>query len=157
MGKTFSLSDTDLAYIAGFLDGDGSIIGSIEPHHEKKFGYRVRTIVKFSQFSGNVSILEYLKEKIGVGYVSYGAESSEFVIKSQSDVKTLLSEIIPFVVLKKRQIELALKLLSIEVISREDLFKVADLATQISSLNLRRKSRRKHTLTTLMKNVSRND
>ena len=158
VGKTFSdLSDVDSAYISGFLDGDGSIIGSIEPHKEKKFGYRFRVIIKFSQQTGNISILHYIKKKIGVGYIRKGKEASEYVVKTQSDVYKLLLKLKPFVVLKSKQLELSLSFLKCNIVSKEDAIKVATLASQISNLNLRSKSHRKHTLKSFLESVSRND
>lgn len=39
-------SEVDWAYTAGFLDGDGAIMATIERHPEKRFGFRVRVCVK---------------------------------------------------------------------------------------------------------------
>ena len=158
MGKIVSsLTETDKAYIAGFLDGDGTIYASIEPHKEKKFGYRIRIVIKFSQYTGNIAILEFLQRKIGVGYISKGKELSELVIKSQSQAFELLNLLQPFLILKQKQLKLALLLLSKRIISREDTINAAKIADQISLLNLKTKSRRKHTLQTFLEAISPND
>ncbi len=42
-------AEVDLAYIAGLIDGDGVIMAYIEPHHEKKFRFRIRIELKVTQ------------------------------------------------------------------------------------------------------------
>jgi len=37
------------AYLAGFIDGDGCIMATIERHSEKKFRFRVRVELKITQ------------------------------------------------------------------------------------------------------------
>lgn len=160
MGKIFSsLTETEKAYIAGFLDGDGSIIAPIEPHKEKKFGYRIRVIIKFSQYTGNITVLKFLKRKIGVGYISTnkGKETSEYVIKTQSEVLKLLKLLLPYVLLKRRQTQLAISLLDKPLLTKEEIVRAAELANKISLLNLKTKSRRKHTLQEFLESISRND
>ena len=57
-GKAESgMTEVEKAYVAGFLDGDGSIRAHIVPHSECRFGYAIRVIVKFSQHEDNNEIL----------------------------------------------------------------------------------------------------
>ena len=59
------MRDTDstiLAYIAGFLDGDGSIFFQIVPRKDYKQKFQIRTSIGFYQDTSNVRILEWLKE-----------------------------------------------------------------------------------------------
>ncbi len=51
------MTEVEKAYVAGFLDGDGSIRAHIVPHSECRFGYAIRVIVKFSQHEDNNEIL----------------------------------------------------------------------------------------------------
>ena len=48
VGKNYS--EVELAYASGFIDADGAIMACIEKHSEKKFGFRVRVILKVSPF-----------------------------------------------------------------------------------------------------------
>jgi len=43
------LSNLDLAYIAGFLDGDGSIVVQIVPDKTRKFKHYIRVSIVFYQ------------------------------------------------------------------------------------------------------------
>ena len=47
VGKNYS--EVKLAYASGFIDADGAIMACIEKHSEKKFGFRVRVVLKVSQ------------------------------------------------------------------------------------------------------------
>ena len=44
-----NLNELDLAYIAGFLDGDGSIFAQIVPGAAYKYDFTVRVSVAFFQ------------------------------------------------------------------------------------------------------------
>ena len=61
------LSAVDRAYAAGFLDADGAIMASIERHHEKKFGFRVRVIIKVTQ--RDRKILDWFLKKFKNGSI----------------------------------------------------------------------------------------
>jgi intein-encoded DNA endonuclease-like protein len=54
---------TVLAYIAGFLDGDGSIFFQLVRRKDYCFGYQVRTTIAFYQKTENERILLWLKER----------------------------------------------------------------------------------------------
>jgi len=43
------LTDVERAYLAGFFDADGAIMASIERHAEKRYGFRVRLLIKIAQ------------------------------------------------------------------------------------------------------------
>jgi len=46
-----------LSYIAGFLDGDGSVLLQFKPSKRHKFGFVVYPSVRFYQDSNNEKIL----------------------------------------------------------------------------------------------------
>ena len=43
------LTEIELAYIAGFLDGDGSIYAQIVKGDDYKYGFRIRISIAFFQ------------------------------------------------------------------------------------------------------------
>ena len=47
--KIKKLNNTDLAYIAGFLDGDGSIFAQIIEGKDYIYGFRIRLSIIFFQ------------------------------------------------------------------------------------------------------------
>lgn len=159
VGKISSLSETEKAYIAGFLDGDGSIIGSVEKHKGKVFKYRVRIIVKFSQHVENVSLLKFLKKLIGEGYISKSGTVAELVVKSQDTVENFLTEIEPFVFLKRKQIAYAKKILKKRKspMNKKNFILLVRWAYKIGDNNLKSKSRKKLTLQNVLEDISCND
>lgn len=65
VGKEFS--EAKRAYFAGFLDADGAIMATIEKHQEKKFGFRVRVILKITQ--RDKEVLKWFLDTFNVGSI----------------------------------------------------------------------------------------
>ncbi|MCX6791682.1 MAG: hypothetical protein NT149_01440, partial [Candidatus Gottesmanbacteria bacterium] len=57
------------AYIAGFLDGDGSIFLQLVRRKDYIFGYQVRASVVFYQKTSQKKILRWLIHKLRCGYL----------------------------------------------------------------------------------------
>ena len=107
------MEETLRAYIAGFLDGDGSIYFQLVPRPQNAYGYEIRSSVCFYQHTANRRILEWLKEQIGLGYIrDRGDGVSDYTIVGYEEVRKVLEIVAPHVVLKKLQTERALKMLS---------------------------------------------
>ena len=146
MGK-MKIRETDKAYIAGFLDGDGSIHASIEPTKELKLKFRVRVTVDFTQDIHHEGQLIYIKKKISCGFISKtfsSRKSCKLSIKRREDVIELLENLKPYVFSKRKQLILALKILSISPKKIDNLEKMSLMADKISSLNIVSRSRRKN-------------
>ncbi len=158
VGKITSLTPIELSYIAGFLDGDGSIMSIVEKHPEKRFKIRIRVLVEFTQHNDNIRILRYLRNKIGSGNINRSLRNVwKYAIRDQRVVKELLLSLISYSVLKKRQIQFALKILNLSLIDAKALLKAALLSDRISRLNLRSKSRRINGIQLVKEAISRND
>ncbi len=118
MGSSIRVNPTVLAYIAGFLDGDGCIKVTITKRNYAKFGYYFRVIVSFTQHIRDRRVLVWIKNKLKVGSISdYDSPSkhlSEYVIQDRKFNFRLLSNLRPFVVVKKKQLDLALEILSLK-------------------------------------------
>ena len=100
------MDSTTLAYIAGFLDGDGSIFFQIVPRKDYKQKFQIRTSIGFYQDTTNVRILEWLKEQIKSGYIRHRKTGiSDYTIVESKKVKRLLTLLRPYVKLKKKHIE----------------------------------------------------
>ena len=135
------------AYVAGLLDGDGSVMAPMEPHRECRFRYRIRVVVKFSQHEDHDQTLMELKALCGDGYVSQSNKRvREFAVKSSRGVERLLRDIEPYVRIKRTQVRQALALMEQlkHVQTLEQFRRVAELADQLSAGNLKSRSRRKH-------------
>ena len=137
------MNATIAAYIAGFLDGDGSIHLQLVRQHEYRYGFYVRVSVSFHQHQSGRAGLEWLKEQLEEGYLRDRAgQMSDYVITSRPVIRTLLTAIAPYVVFKRRQVEQALKLLdAIEAIDGPEKFLA--VARQVEAFKSLNRSKRK--------------
>lgn len=149
--------EADRAYLAGFLDGDGAIMATIEKHQEKKFGFRVRIIVKISQ--KNQSDLFWFKKTFKIGNINSNGRSYDWIVKNQSDAKELLDSILPYLKAKQKQAKIAGKIFELNrnISSKERFLVIAREADSLSFLNVRSKNRRKNYTTMVEEVFSRND
>ena len=103
---------SEASYVAGFLDGDGSIHFQLVRQKEYKFGYYIRASISFSQSTSARSGLEYIQGLIGGGYLrDRGTGMSDLVVTSRPLLKEILEEVKPFCVFKREHVERALRLL----------------------------------------------
>ena len=154
------MNETEKAYIAGFLDGDGSIMAIIEPHKECRFGYRIRVMLKFAQHETSANILSYIMSLLGAGHVGKSTKQvRECVIRDQKQIEQILSSLLPYVKLKNQQVRLALQLIEKlrHINKKADFLESAKMADKIANLNLRSRSRRKNTSETIHLRYPRND
>ena len=114
------------AYLAGFLDGDGSIYVQLKPNSSYRYGYQVAPYIVFFQSSKERKIFKKLCSLIGYGYIRERNDGIlEYIIGKNLDIKEFLSWIRPFLILKKRQADLMLKILNVkESIKSEKDFRV---------------------------------
>ncbi len=101
------------SYIAGFLDGDGSIHFQLVRQKEYRFGFYIRASISFSQSTGARRGLERIQSMLGgVGYVrDRGSGMSDLVITSRPIVVEILQDVEPYVIFKKTHVRRALELL----------------------------------------------
>lgn len=133
------------AYIAGFLDGDGSIMLQIKPRDDVRYGFRLQATICFYQDSGHEESLYWICNQLTVGYVSKRKDGiSELRINGYVAVKKVLLELREYVRFKQHQVELMLD--AIEILQHkptaEQFIAACKLADEISNANY--KSRRKH-------------
>ncbi len=107
------MTKEELSYIAGFLDGDGCIMLQLVYRHDYVFGYQIRASIVFYQDIRNRHFLEWLKKKLGyVGYVRNRNDGmSEYTIVGVKAVTQVLKLLKPYLKLKEKQVNLALKVL----------------------------------------------
>jgi len=102
----------DASYIAGFLDGDGSIHFQLVKQKEYRFGFYIRASVSFSQSTSARFGLELIQQLIGGCYLrDRGTGMSDLVITSRPLLLDLLPAVQPYVVFKKEHVRRALQLL----------------------------------------------
>jgi hypothetical protein len=126
------------SYLAGFLDGDGSIHFQLVRQKEYRFGFYIRASMALSQSTSARRGLFVLRETIGGGYVrDRGTGMSDLVVTSRPLLLTVLTEVSPYVLFKRQHVERALWLLP-QIQPRmmpEEFLKVAQHVDAFSALN----------------------
>ncbi len=96
------MTDKEKAYIAGFLDGDGSIMAQLVSRKDYKLGYQIRVSIVFYQKTNHHDFLVWLKEQLQYGYVRMHNDGmSEYTIVGLKEVAHVLALLYPFLRLKK--------------------------------------------------------
>jgi len=99
-----SRSKINLAYIAGFLDGDGSLMLQIKKRKDSKIGTRFMSTVCFYQDTRHEEPLKWIKEILGIGYLSRRNDGmTELRINGFKQIREILINLIPYLRFKKVQ------------------------------------------------------
>ena len=99
-------------YLAGFLDGDGSIHFQLVRQTGYRFGFYIRASLTLSQSTSARAGLERLALLLGAGYLrDRGTGMSDLVITSRPVLIRILSEVEPYVIFKRRHVARALGIL----------------------------------------------
>ncbi len=101
------------SYIAGFLDGDGSIHFQLVKQKEYRFGFYIRATVSLSQSTSARQGLEQIQTLLGGGgYIrDRGTGMSDLVITSRPLLLRILQEVEPYVIFKQVHVRRALAIL----------------------------------------------
>ena len=106
------LSKVNLAYIAGFLDGDGSIMLQLHRRESGKEVFRVKTVVCFYQDSRHHKDVEWIKSVLDCGYIyTRNDHISELRVEGFEKVFKILKSLQPYLRFKRKQTRLMLKLI----------------------------------------------
>ena len=99
-----SRSKTDLAYIAGFLDGDGSLMIQIKKRSDSKKGRRIMLTICFYQDTRHEKPLAWIRKMLNIGYLSRRNDGmTELRINGHAQIGDILSTLMPFIKFKKKQ------------------------------------------------------
>lgn len=136
-----SRSDIEKAYIAGFLDGDGSIMLQIKKRSDTKRGYRFMATICLYQDTRHDKPLYWMQKALSAGYVTKRNDGiSELRINGFKTVNQILIHLKPYIRFKKPQafaMIKACKILETEIklLSKKDLLKIVDLILVIQNEN----------------------
>lgn len=140
-----NLSVQQRAYIAGFLDGDGSIYVRAKPNKSYKFDYQIAPSVILFQSEKSEDALRQLHRMINIGYIRRRKDGIlELTINRIDEIKEFLEIVEPFSIFKKKQIILMKKIVSSkEKIENEEDFKsLLELVDSYRELNYSKKRRK---------------
>ena len=106
------MDPTILAYIAGFLDGDGSVFFQLIRKKDYCLGFQIRASIAFYQKTENEKILLWLKETFSSGYIRRRKTGiSDYTVVEPKEVRRILEFLQPYVRLKQEHVKLGLQIL----------------------------------------------
>lgn len=101
------ISPIKRAYLAGFLDGDGSIYVQSKPNPTYRFGYQIAPYIVLFQSQKDQQNFEQLCSMINLGYMRIRKDGIlEYIIGKQENIIQFIRLVEPYVILKKLQINL---------------------------------------------------
>lgn len=97
-------TEIDRAYIAGFLDGDGSLMLQIKKRKDGAIGIRFMSTICFYQDTRHEKTLYWIQEVLGIGYLSRRNDGmTELRINGYRQVRDILKLLLPYIRFKKLQ------------------------------------------------------
>ena len=126
---------TDLAYIAGFLDGDGSIMLQVKSRSDTSRSVRFMATICLYQDTRHAQPILWMRECFGIGYLSHRKDGiTELKINGFVSVHKVLTQLTPFVRFKQVQVAALLQactLLSSKKISQLSERELRDLVDSV--------------------------
>ena len=136
------LTPTERAYLAGFLDADGSLFAQLVRGKDLKYKFRIRVSIGFYQHQKYKWFLKRYQKEFKCGSIRERSDNmTEYIITANDPVKNLLFQIRDNLVLKKRQANLILEILEQKkhVRSKTDFIEVCRLTDKVAELNYSKK------------------
>ena len=92
-----SRSKINLAYVADFLDGDGSLMFQIKKHKDGALKKRLMATICFYQDTRHERELYWIQQRFGIGYISRRNDGmTELRINGYAQVRDILKKLIPY-------------------------------------------------------------
>ena len=136
------LSKEEKAYIAGFLDGDGSIHVRLKPNRTYRYRFQISPAVVFYQSAKEGDHVKWLNKLLGIGYIRKRNDGIvEFIVGDSDSIIALLCNLLPYLRLKKKQAELMLEIIKLRksVGTAEDFLKIAQKIDLFQNINYSKK------------------
>jgi len=143
------LNQSKRAYLAGFLDGDGSIYVRLKSNSSYRYGFQIAPYIVLFQSQKEQKKFKKLCSLINLGYMRVRKDGIlEYTIGKVDSLQKFLRIVKPFLILKKEQADLMLKILNKKetVKNKQDFIKLANLIDRFRDLNYSKK-RKRHILT----------
>ena len=136
------LKEIKKAYIAGFLDGDGSIYVKLTQNDDYKYKYQICPYVVFYQSKENKFGLEEIRKSLKLGYLRERKDGiCEYIIGDTASIEKLMKMVMPYVVLKNNHVKLMLEILKEKkkIKNLKDFLQVCKLIDKFKNINYSKK------------------
>lgn len=131
------------AYLAGLIDGDGSINCQIVPDETRKRKFKIQPSITIYQKAEKKIYIEKIQQDLkNIGNIRERKDGMiEYSIKSKTNIKNVILEIQPYLRLKKKQATLILKILEElkEIKTDSEFLKVCLEVDKFAELNYSKK------------------
>ena len=144
-----SLSSTQKSYLAGFLDGDGSIYVRLKPNSTYKYGFQIAPYIVFFQSKKDKANFEKICSLCKLGHIRERKDGIlEYIISKKDSIREFLAAVQPYIILKAEQAKLIIKILDLkdQIKNKNDFNVLAKLVDSFRELNYSKK-RKFRTLT----------
>ncbi len=149
MGSRSSIKNADLAYIAGFLDGDGSLMFQLKRRGDSVRGVRFMATMCFYQDTRHEKPLTWIRTRLACGYVSRRNDGmTELRINGFSQVRETAEALLPYLRFKKKQAKWLIQACTmfekqtLRTMMSKDMRKVVSLLLLIQNENYMSKKRK---------------
>ena len=106
------LTNTEAAYIAGYLDGDGCISLQIKPRNKNDNRHMYHFHASISFADERIKVLDWINSKVNnLGYIERERTGARHLIYSANVARWMLPQIKPYLVLKDKQADLMIEFL----------------------------------------------
>ena len=140
------LNQVQKSYIAGFLDGDGSVYVQLKPNRTYRYGFQVSPYIVLFQSQKDKINFQKICNLIGLGYLRIRKDGIlEYIIGKTDALRKFLQIVKPFVILKKEQVNLMIKILNTKekIKNKNDFIELAKLIDRFRELNYSKKRKRR--------------
>jgi hypothetical protein len=144
-----SIIEAELAYIAGFLDGDGSLMLQLKKRADSTKGVRFMATICLYQDTRHDAPLSWIRTRLKCGYVSKRNDGmTELRINGFSQVRETLEALQPHLRFKKKQARLLIQACTmleqetLRTMKPKDMRKIVDLLLLIQNENYMSKRRK---------------
>jgi hypothetical protein len=136
------LTSEQSAYLAGFIDGDGSIYVRLKPNSSYRYGYQIAPYIILFQSAKDENNFKKIANLLNCGYMRRRKDGIlEYTIGTQAAILELISVIKPYLILKRKQADLMEKIIKSkrEVKNAKEFQRLMDLVNQFANLNYSKK------------------
>ena len=106
------LSERELMYLCGFLDGDGSLLAQIVRDKTRQRGFYIRISINFYQKTKRHWFILYLKRVLKAGYVHTNKDGmSIYTIVDRKSTEELITLFKPHLIIKKSLARVILRII----------------------------------------------